>query len=448
MKYKSSRYNYVLNYKNSSYLYNCAYGSFVQLEREALYKVKQLLSSANIDSESMPEDDSLGRELIRQEFLIPYDRDELGMLKIRHSIGRFDRKDLAYTIAPTLKCNMKCKYCYESVKDYAEDMNEGICDNVVRAIVKEVKERNCKQVSICWFGGEPLLNVASMKIISKRLKDSFSHLGASFKAQLITNGVLLDEALLDILPDLNIRFIQITIDGPPDIHDFRRPLINGMGSFELIINNCKQLISRYKDIFVIINVITDRHNLNVVHQVFEYVDGISGPDERKNIKIAFAPTHCSESNQAKMDFDEFYIDPAEFFKIEINLINECIKRGYSYKPYPRRRWEGCVGNTFGAFIIGPKGELYKCFEEVGMLAKTVGEIIDCEFKTNDRVIPWLSWDPLSDDKCRKCFFLPICMGGCPKNAIFNSSNYGMRCDKNKFILPQTLQTFLETRVHR
>jgi uncharacterized protein len=66
-------------------------------------------------------------------------------------------------------------------------------------------------------------------------------------------------------------------------------------------------------------------------------------------------------------------------------------------------------NTYG---IDPEGFYFKCGLEIGENEKRCGHVKDA--------VPWQAcqkwsdFDPLADEECLKCRYLPFCMGGCPK----------------------------------
>ena len=73
----------------------------------------------------------------------------------------------------------------------------------------------------------------------------------------------------------------------------------------------------------------------------------------------------------------------------------------------------CVLTKRNAFVVGPDGELYKCWDDVGIREKIVGSL--------DRFDNWnmgliaegmTGCSFLDDPECRECFFFPICNGGC------------------------------------
>ena len=77
--------------------------------------------------------------------------------------------------------------------------------------------------------------------------------------------------------------------------------------------------------------------------------------------------------------------------------------------------------------IGPLGELYKCWNELGDKEKIIGFINDQDFKNKDLIRKYvLSANCFEDEKCKDCKFIPICMGGCAfyriKN-MFDNANF-------------------------
>lgn len=70
-------------------------------------------------------------------------------------------------------------------------------------------------------------------------------LRSGYTAHVATNGYLLDEACADRLVACNLKRAQVTLDGPPEIHNRRRPLADGRGSFERILANLKSVAGKF-----------------------------------------------------------------------------------------------------------------------------------------------------------------------------------------------------------
>ena len=77
------------------------------------------------------------------------------------------------------------------------------------------------------------------------------HRGIRVNLHFTSNGFLLNNAMIDFLRDKNACF-QITLDGGKDTHDSTRFTKNGLGSYDVIINNIKRLIKA--NLYVILRI--------------------------------------------------------------------------------------------------------------------------------------------------------------------------------------------------
>ena len=136
-------------------------------------------------------------------------------------------------------------------------------------VIDFIKERspNSSSISIKWYGGEPLIEFNKIVQITNEVKPLFEN----FSASIITNGYLLTPDKIEQFEELGIRQIQITLDGPEEIHNKRRPLKNGKGSFNQILRNIDYLFSVNEKIFVTIRVNIDRSNENMYGDIYNYL---------------------------------------------------------------------------------------------------------------------------------------------------------------------------------
>jgi len=74
----------------------------------------------------------------------------------------------------------------------------------------------------------------------------------------VTNGTILTRRCLNMLQNVNVDYIQITLDGIKDTHDKRRIKLNGEGTFERIVGNITTLVKRSFQVVIRINV--DKRN--------------------------------------------------------------------------------------------------------------------------------------------------------------------------------------------
>ena len=73
-----------------------------------------------------------------------------------------------------------------------------------------------------------------------------------------------------------------------------------------------------------------------------------------------------------------------------------------------------MADSIFEIIIGPDGEIYKCWSDIGMKGRIVGNINQFITYTNQEFIGYNNFMVWEEEKCGGCKFLPICMGGCPR----------------------------------
>ena len=108
-----------------------------------------------------------------------------------------------------------------------------------------------------------------------------------------------------------------------------------------------------------------------------------------------------------------------------------------------RKSKGCGVQSQNSLVIGPEGELYKCWHHIGMPDKIIGNILSPDIITHiDRYATMmLDSDSLLDKGCQDCILYPSCTGGCIDMKRL-SQDYCMVAKNNleKFIELQYLHT--------
>lgn len=96
-------------------------------------------------------------------------------------------------------------------------------------------------------------------------------------------------------------------------------------------------------------------------------------------------------------------------------------------------------------VVGPLGELYKCWNDVGNLERSYG-YIDGRMIHEAVLYEYLiKADHLNDVKCNACQFFPVCDGGCPYQRIKNE-NSGCSQDTCS-LFKKNIEDFLMLRCH-
>ena len=150
-------------------------------------------------------------------------------------------------------CNMRCSYCFQQT----EKSSEKKVDFRHYSILFD-KLSSLTDYDFYAFGGEPLLdgNLENWQYLISTTKRNLS---------LFTNGCFSKKSY-SFLCD-NKRYIDnmtITLDGPAEIHNARRPLVVG-NSFSTIVNNLSLLSEKGFHLTVQINI--DDENISSVEKL-------------------------------------------------------------------------------------------------------------------------------------------------------------------------------------
>lgn len=428
---KASKYNFFYPYKNNNnkiIAYNSRSNVLSLMEKASFEKYKNFINkSIEID------DENLVKDLVKGQYLIDDNIDELNILKYNFLRSCYSTKGLGLTIAPTLDCNFACIYCYEKKGRKNLDMSVDVQDKVIEFVKDNIPTIN--SLHIMWYGGEPLLAFNSIKYMSEKIIDLCDKNDIKYTAGMVTNGYNLNKTVAKELAALRINFLQVTIDGIKEIHDQRRPLAGGQGTFDKIIENLLESYSEVERISLRINI--DKKNAS-------QLDDLLIELEKKDLpqKIAVYLGLVEGTNNC---YDEdLCVSMQEFSGLSYNFEKTLIKNdGYDILiGYPTLRGNVCSADTLNGFVIDPKGLLYKCWSDIGIEDMAVGSlVINKDFRPNANLLyKYMLFDPTSDGECKNCNMLPLCMGGCPKRRLDNNPN---RCTKYKYNLEEYLQWVVE-----
>lgn len=337
--------------------------------------------------------------LIKARILVDNQEDDLNVYLADVLKNRYNSSDMALTILPTRGCNFGCIYCYEQDRPNVL-MNE----QTEKAIVKFVcSNSNLKRLSVVWYGGEPLLNFDSMV----RLTKMFKQLNIEYSAKIVSNGYLLTKEKADLMKDLAIRNIQITFDGSEEIHNQRRFLLGGQPTYRKIMDNLKYLLSINKEITIDIRTNIDRRNKDDYNKF--YLDFKSEINDKR---VTMYPGFVSDLLSSECVSPEFNISEGGY-KAQF-ILDIFDKYGIEIKSFlPKYRRHSCVASKYFAFVIGPEGELYKCWRMVGNQKEAIGNVNDGSFDMVKFSKYLIGADYTLDSKCLQCEFITLCGGGCP-----------------------------------
>ncbi|MCG8484722.1 MAG: SPASM domain-containing protein [Clostridia bacterium] len=398
-----SKFNF-LN-EETGFLYNSYSNCLFQLDKSILKELKCLMKSKSY---------CLSKEeicFLKENKVI--DNDDEASIEVLHhqSLSRiYNKKHLVLTIAPTQNCNFDCKYCFEKWRTPGK-MNDNVEDAIINYLKEQKKLNGLESISLTWYGGEPLLEKERILSLGSRIKKlGFEML----ENEIITNGYLFDEKCYSILSEIEIESVQITIDGFEELHNQKRPLIGGKPTFDTIVKNLDNFFkSNYKNDFLIaIRVNVDKSDVDHFLSTRKWLKERYSAD---NLVVYPGWIHRDEAHPSRCNC----LSRNEATDVVLNLYEK--ENIQIEELYPGDISFECLVRNPYSIIIGWKGEMYKCYEDIGVEELIIGNILDKQIWSNIELIAKYSvgLDHFQDPTCRACPYLPICHGGCPKRRYEN-----------------------------
>jgi uncharacterized protein len=246
-----------------------------------------------------------------------------------------------------------------------------------------------------------------------------------------------------------IKRVQITLDGPRNIHNTKRVDKDGNGTYDRIIENICRLRGKC-NVDIRINV----DNKMSVEQVVELLNELKSLEligfyAKKRISYYIAPiTTTTEKCQSQSNV---CFSRPEFSKFAKQLYEiSGFKARFVGFPNAKPVFCGLLSRT--SYAIDSKGRISKCWETMGNSNRCIGHVAKPLSLSSKILREWLLHDPLNDNSdCHSCKYLPICMGGCPEVVMTQGRSLEV-CDHIKWDLKERLidatDTYLALTKHK
>ena len=428
MKYKASKYNVLIdNNDENYYLYNTYSGSLCKFNK------KQYEEIINMAENKTPEAVDNFNDILSQGFVVDNRIDEFNRVIQKQYIAAFDYQPikLGFVIAPTLKCNFKCVYCFESQSCKSDGFSAEKIETVLQFIIKKVESNpQLKYLSVDWFGGEPMLKYNEIVDFSQKLIKYCESKNIIYSACMLTNGFLLTKKKAQVLKEkCKLTSVQIPLDGMKETYcKFKQTTEK---SFEKVIHNII-------DISDILNV---QIRLNANKQNYESIKHLAkflliDCELYKKIRLYLAELKFFEGYTSmsksvcfeSVNFAKVKIDFLNYIKNELKL--------YDFKfMYNKPKVISCGLCKMENYVIGPECELYRCEHHVGRSEEVVGDCVVGRFFSNSEMRFFI---PKYKNECKKCNFYPSCFCGCRSNFQLNGIDKDF-CEGIKYELINSLK---------
>ncbi len=424
-----SQYSYLFKNNEKCYVFNSENCFFSEINSR-LYTILQDRDYESLDDETL--------SLLKEKKILIDDKQAnlfYQESKFRYELASYNKDVLSLTLVPTLSCNFSCDYCFELHK-----RNKTMSQETINDMLIFIEEHiDAKKINITWYGGEPLIAFEVIKKINTEIKSKIKI--PVYYQSVITNGYLLTDNVVDYFGEQKIKSIQITFDGEEATHNKTRKLHSGKGTFQRIVQNIDNAIFKLQDCQFLIRVNINNDNID------EYISLCKKFKKRWNSKnVHIYPGFIREETKDGRSLCSKCIHPYSVIPL-YDYFNRC---GVETEYYPERLQKGCMINSVNSYIIGPEGEIYKCWNDVSNKEKVIGFINKKEIINKTLFYRYMiELSPFADETCRNCNLFPICTGGCGwyryKNKYENGSFDLCSIYKEKEQLEKALLYSVKTR---
>ena len=151
-------------------------------------------------------------------------------------------KALCLHVAHT--CNLNCSYCFASQGKYQGEralMSFEVGKQAFDFLIANSGTR--RNLEVDFFGGEPLMNWDVVKQLVAYARSIEKEHNKNFRFTLTTNGVLLDDEIIDFL-NKEMSNVVLSLDGRKEVNDHFRRDYAGNGSYDKIVPKFQRLVEK------------------------------------------------------------------------------------------------------------------------------------------------------------------------------------------------------------
>ncbi len=407
---KLSRYNQITELSDGQFaIYNILSGAFDICNKDV----------ADAASGKGPVPEAFRETLFERGYIFRNGRDEQNYVDRRYQefLSEQAKNENQYLFVFDYSCNFQCPYCYQKGTPISLSSDDDLVMDAFIDFVRKDSQKNGKRPFVTLFGGEPLL-------VSTKRKDQVSRLVKKLAAEnieltVVTNGYHFLE-YLPILQMAKLREIHFTLDGYKDIHDKRRDVKEGTGSFDRIIKGMHAAVEA--GITVNLRIITDKSTMPTFPQLATRLQEEGFLDLPKNkFKTSLGRNYelinDSETPEVLYTLDVMYADYAKLM-VDNPLVKKMhmpsffgitmmMETGEMYLP----SFDTCPGAK-SEFVLDLSGHIYSCTATCGREDYQLGTFYP-EVRYNEAELEkWKQRSILTIPGCKDCSVGVVCGGGC------------------------------------
>lgn len=328
-------------------------------------------------------------------------------------------------------CNLRCAYCFylDRAELYPETQIHRMSEATLTRLVRSYLALPFPAHTFAFQGGEPLLMGEAFFQNLVRLQKRYARPGAQITNCVQTNGTLLTPALARFFANENF-LLGVSIDGPAELHNLRRPNRNGDGSHAMVVDGLKLLRSENAafNLLTLVSQSNVHHPLTVYRYLrdtlncrfMQFIECVELMDDGSLLPDAITAQQWADFIIAI--FDEWYAHDKQ--TVSVRLFDSIVNKLLSGNAH------SCAmsGDCRAYFVVEHNGDVYPC-----------DFFVQPELKLGN--LHTEDWDELWEhplhtrfgarkhewhEDCHSCPYLSLCQGDCPKNRTGHDFNRDSR----------------------
>jgi len=324
-------------------------------------------------------------------------------------------KALCLHVAHT--CNLTCEYCFAREGQYHGDralMSYEVGKQALDFLLENSGGRRYLEVD--FFGGEPLLNWEVVQALVAYGRSQEAAWGKTFRFTLTTNGMLLNEEVMDFAAR-EMENVVLSLDGRPEVHDRFRKTPSGAGSYAMVVPKFQEMVRRLPRRNYYIRGTFTRHNLDFVEDILHMADlgftelslepAVGPPGDLYAPGEADLPEIFAQYERLATEMERRRGTAGEFRFYHYTL-------NFDQGPCVHKRLTGCGSGT-EYLAVTPWGELFPCHQFVGEENYSMGDVWQGVVNTAARE-ELAGCNVYNRPDCADCWARLYCGGGCAANA--------------------------------
>lgn len=336
------------------------------------------------------------------------------------------------------RCNLNCRYCFKENAE-SKELNESEIRKFIDLMLG--MHPNANRYIIDMSGsGEPLLNVALIDAMSRICHEYSDKYLCEFQPRLVTNGTLLTQENVRFLQDAGVLF-GISIDGDKAHHNYNRVDKRGIGSYDKIMENVKQIENK-SYIGAAVTLTNENCNITkIIKQLIKYFP-----------TIAIKPVRYVDGRD--FDYETINYQYEKFYKFLLRkTLSGDLRYLYSilngddyfgkfiFRVYCNLKAQTRCDAAISRLSLSPNGNIYICPSAEDISNFIVGS---CNRGLNEQIISDIKQRNFVNEECLYCYARYICGGKCMVDKYYKKAKEDTLCMVNRCLYRLAVKFYINT----